>query len=302
MPARRLAYDVVDVFTSRAYEGNPLAVVHGTAGMGTAQLQAIAREFNLSETAFPELVDASSYRVRIFTPETELPFAGHPTVGTAWVLTRRGELGGAMVHQHCGAGDVEVSVREDGAELVVAPSGLSETVDLPWLLAAAGVAESDLEAPVRAASCGLGFLYARVSPTAVGRSRALGASWKAPVTGLTDPLGGLCVYAVEPASPDVLKVTARVYCPEAGVPEDPATGSAAAALGLVLAADGLAGPDGSTAYTVAQGAHLGRPSRLSCRVDVTAGAATRVQVGGGVVHVATGTLTPPLREFGDTRP
>ena len=87
MPARRLAYDVVDVFTSRAYEGNPLAVVHGTAGMGTAQLQAIAREFNLSETAFPELVDASSYRVRIFTPETELPFAGHPTVGTAWVLT-----------------------------------------------------------------------------------------------------------------------------------------------------------------------------------------------------------------------
>lgn len=290
-----LEYTVVDVFTDRAYAGNPLAVVHGSEGLATEQLHAIAREFNLSETTFPQPVDASSYRVRIFTPETELPFAGHPTIGTAWVLTQRGELGAASVVQHCGDRQVEVRLRADGAELAVRPSELSGSLDLPWLLAAAGVAEGDLQGPVRAASCGLGFLYARVLVDAVRRSRPPGSSWRSPATGLSDPVGGLCVYAVEGSDAGVLRVTARVYCPEAGVPEDPATGSAAAALGLVLAADGLTAADGGTAYVVSQGEQLRRPSVLRCRVEVAGGVAQRVHVGGGVVPVARGTLTPPAR-------
>ncbi len=106
-----LDYDVVDVFTDRAYAGNPLAVVHGAGGLTPSQLQALAREFNLSETTFPTLRSETAYDVRIFTPDTEIPFAGHPSVGTAWLLRRRGELSGAEVVQHCGAGEVPVRVR-----------------------------------------------------------------------------------------------------------------------------------------------------------------------------------------------
>ena len=87
-----LDYDVVDVFAEHPYAGNPLAVVHSSVGLPSDALQAIAREFNLSETAFPAQVDPSTYAVRIFTPQMEVPFAGHPTVGTAWVLRRRGDL------------------------------------------------------------------------------------------------------------------------------------------------------------------------------------------------------------------
>jgi trans-2,3-dihydro-3-hydroxyanthranilate isomerase len=288
-----LTYDVVDVFTEHPYAGNPLAVVHGTAGMPTAALQAIAREFNLSETTFPTPVDPTTYEVRIFTPEAELPFAGHPTVGTAWVLRQREELGAGDVVQRCGAGDVGVRVQADGARLTASARELGAPVRLPRLLEAAGLAEEQLLAPARAASCGLGFVYARVDRAAVLASHPVAGGWSAPSTGTADPLGGLCVYAVEEGDDGGLDVLARVYCPEVGVPEDPATGSAAAGLGLVLVADGAAAADGSTAYVVAQGAQVGRPSRLQCAVEAVDGTGRVVHVGGGVQPVAHGTLVRP---------
>ena len=104
----RLAYDIVDVFTDRPFAGNQLAVVHGAGGLSTEQCQAIAQEFGYSETTFPVPGGDREYAVRIFTPGSEIPFAGHPTLGTAWVLRHRGELGGSEVTQHCGAGDVGV--------------------------------------------------------------------------------------------------------------------------------------------------------------------------------------------------
>jgi trans-2,3-dihydro-3-hydroxyanthranilate isomerase len=110
--------------------------------------------------------------------------------------------------------------------------------------------------------------------------------------GIHDPLGGICVYACEVTDGGV-QVRARVYCPDAGVPEDPATGSAAAGLGLVLVAEGLAAPDGTTTYTIEQGAQIGRPSRLECAVDAAGGLAEVAHVGGRVQHVATGTLRRP---------
>lgn len=292
MQPTSLSYDVVDVFTDRTYAGNPLAVVHGAAGLSTGQLQAVAREFNLSETAFPVPVDGSTYEVRIFTPDTEVPFAGHPTVGTAWVLRRRGDLDAAEVVQRCGAGDVRVDVDEHGARLSAVAREVSAPLLLPELLASVGVAGRELASPVRAASCGLGFVYARVTADAVRHAHPAGAAWVPAVTGLRDPLGGICVYAVEREG-DGLRVLSRVFCPDAGVPEDPATGSAAAGLGLVLVADGLAAADGSTAYTVAQGASVGRPSQLRCAVDAAAGIATVAHVGGSVQPVAHGTLSPP---------
>jgi trans-2,3-dihydro-3-hydroxyanthranilate isomerase len=254
-----LDYDVVDVFAERPYAGNPLAVVHGSDGLPSDALQAIAREFNLSETAFPAPVDPATYAVRIFTPQMEVPFAGHPTVGTAWVLRRRGDLDVDAVVQRCAAGDVAVTVGVEGARLSAAARELGEPVQLPDLLAAVGLEAADLLAPARGASCGLGF-----------------------------------VYACEVTDGDDVQVQARVYCPDAGVPEDPATGSAAAGLGLVLVAEGLAAPDGTTTYAVEQGAQIGRPSRLECAVDAAGGLAQVAHVGGRVQPVATGTLRPPL--------
>jgi trans-2,3-dihydro-3-hydroxyanthranilate isomerase len=288
-----LDYDVVDVFTQRPYAGNPLAVVHGSEGLSSDALQAIAREFNLSETAFPVPIDSSTYAVRIFTPQTEVPFAGHPTVGTAWVLRQRGDLDAAAVVQRCAAGAVAVTVGEGGARLSAQARELGDPVRLPDLLAAVGLEESDLRSPVRAASCGLGFVYARVGSDAVRRSHAAGSSWAEPETGLADPLGGICVYACATVPDGEVQVLARVFCPDAGVPEDPATGSAAAGLGLVLVAEDLAAADGTTAYTVEQGVQIGRPSRLQCAVDAAGGVAGAAHVGGGVQHVARGALRTP---------
>jgi trans-2,3-dihydro-3-hydroxyanthranilate isomerase len=127
----QLSYDVVDVFTDQAYAGNPLAVVYGAERLSTAQLNAIAREFNLSETTFPLPLTAADrsagadYRVRIFTPGDEVPFAGHPTLGTAWALRERGLLQSGRRLQSCPAGLVGVSVPTDptGAVELSAPPG-----------------------------------------------------------------------------------------------------------------------------------------------------------------------------------
>lgn len=287
-----LSYDVVDVFTEHAYAGNALAVVHGALGLPTSALQAIAREFNLSETTFPVPVDQHTYEVRIFTPGGEVPFAGHPTLGTAWVLRERRDLSDGPVVQRCGAGDVGVVTMPHGARLSARARELGRPLELPDLLADVGVAEEDLRSPVRAASCGLGFVYVRVSADAVRRSHAMSAAFRPPATGTEDPLGGICVYAVEP-SEEPRQVLARVYCPGMGVPEDPATGSAAAGLGLVLVAEGLAESDGTTSYTISQGEQVARPSRLECEVEADGGVGTAVHVGGGVQPVARGTLRPP---------
>ena len=294
----RLDYDVVDVFTDRAYAGNPLAVVHGAGGLTPSQLQALAREFNLSETTFPTLRSEAAYDVRIFTPDTEIPFAGHPSVGTAWLLRRRGELGGAgeldlaEVVQHCGAGEVPVCVREKGAELTATPRHVRRRDDAETLAAAVGLAAGDVAGGAHEASCGLAWTLLRVRAGAVARSRPTPPGWLPESSG-PDPMGGLAVVGVT-GQGEACAVHARVYFPSgAVVVEDPATGSAAAALGVVLAADGTAGTEGSMAYTISQGAEMGRPSTLSCRVDVEAGVAQRVHVGGGVVPVASGRIAVP---------
>ncbi len=294
----RLSYDVVDVFTDQPYAGNPLAVVQGADGLHKPQLQAIAREFNLSETTFPvprggrlgEPVRA--YDVRIFTPEDEIPFAGHPTLGTAWMLRRRRALDTDEVVQHCGAGQVDVRVEDRGAELTATPREVGPREDADRLAAAVGLDPDDVAGAAYEASCGLGWAFLRVRPDAVSRSRSLRTGWTLERRG-SDPLGGICVLSVEPRG-DGLAVHARVYCPEVGVVEDPATGSAAAALGLVLATDGTAADGGTTAYTVEQGAEVGRPSVLRCRVEVAGGEARRVHVAGGVAHVASGGIRVPV--------
>ncbi|MGH8878385.1 MAG: PhzF family phenazine biosynthesis protein, partial [Stackebrandtia sp.] len=141
-----LRYEIVDVFTGRAFAGNPLAVVFGGAGLGRDQMQRVAAEFNLSETAFvlPPTQDSASYRVRIFTPVEELPYAGHPSIGTAVTLARRGDIGYGDAVQECGAGLLPVTIDGEFATLTGGAPTVGDAVDPAPLLAATGLDESDL--------------------------------------------------------------------------------------------------------------------------------------------------------------
>jgi trans-2,3-dihydro-3-hydroxyanthranilate isomerase len=279
-----LAYHVVDVFTDRPYAGNPLAVVLDADDLPTEALQAIARELNLSETTFPVRSATATYRVRIFTPTVELPFAGHPSIGTAHTLARLGRIPAGAVVQECGAGLLPVEVDGSGARLSGGAPVVGAEADPRPYLAAVGLTEADLAGlPVRSASAGLPALFLPVRPDAVARARLdLAALTR---TGLA----ALDVFGWDPAT---RIAHARVFPVGYGIAEDPATGSAALALGVYLASAGLVG-EGCTAYTVRQGAELGRPSTLEGTVTVEGGRPVGTSVRGSVAPVAAGQLVVP---------
>jgi trans-2,3-dihydro-3-hydroxyanthranilate isomerase len=299
-----LRYEIVDVFTDRAFAGNPLAVVLDADELASDQLQALAREFNLSETAFPvapapaDVEAGADYRLRIFTPATELPFAGHPSVGAAWVMARLGRVGTGTVRQACGAGVVPLSV-EPGPGRVELTGGapyLSAPVAPDALLAAAGLAPADLAEPAPGfAGTGLPFAFLSVRPEALARCVPDVAALQAlrPPSYQGD-VGGLSVLAWDGAAVPA-RARVRVFAAGVGVPEDPGTGSAALGLGVHLVASGLLDGDGETPYVVVQGVEMGRPSTLACRVEARSGAAVRCRVAGDVVPVARGEIAvPPL--------
>jgi len=290
-PAQRLRFDVVDVFADRAFAGNPLAVVHGAEGLDTAQLAALAREFNLSETVFPlpPSQDGATYRARIFTPEEELPFAGHPSVGVAWVLARDGVIAAGDAVQECGAGLLRVRVDAAGARVDGGQPSIGPLLDGVELAEAVGLTKADLDTTVEAGitAAGLDYPIVLVRPDAVSRARVpeINALNRA-----TRELGTVCV-----AAPDLAegRVHARMFGPGVGVAEDPATGSAAVALAVFLVDRGLLPADGTSTFTVAQGAEIGRPSRLEVAVQARDGRAVRTSVGGRVVAVSSGEILVP---------
>ncbi|MCW2714881.1 MAG: phenazine biosynthesis protein PhzF family [Frankiales bacterium] len=266
-------------------------MVLGADSLGTAALQALAREFHLSETAFPMAPDVpgADYRLRIFTPEVELPFAGHPSVGAAWVLARRGTIAPGRVVQSCGAGSLPLDVQAGGGPVTLTggtPSCGRERDPAP-LLAGVGLRGADLAGPVRDASCGLGFTVLPVVPGALERLQVDLAALRRLDLGDGGTFGGLNVVTWDGLA------RSRVFAFEAGVAEDPATGSAALALGAYLVACGLLAPEGETAYDVVQGVEMGRPSRLSCVVTAEDGAAIACRVSGSVVPVARGRIRRP---------
>jgi trans-2,3-dihydro-3-hydroxyanthranilate isomerase len=281
----RLDYRVVDVFTDRAYAGNPLAVVLDADALSTTQMQSIAREFNLSETTFvlpPTTADAT-YRARIFTPATELPFAGHPSVGTAWVLRTLGRFGDGTVVQECGAGLLPIDVDAEGATLTGGAPTVSPPLPASSFTQALGLTQLDhIGTPTRWCGCGLefGFLHVREESLAdiavdLARLEQLGH-------------GGVCAFSFDGG-----RAHSRVFAGGVGVAEDPATGSAALGLGVFLVASGLLAGDGSRSFVIEQGAEIGRPSRLDVMLDVGAGRVTRARVRGGVAPVAAGQITVP---------
>ena len=287
-----LDYWVVDVFAEAAFAGNPLAVVLDADGLSTEQMQAMALEFNLSETTFPvrTRTDGADYRLRIFTPTTELPFAGHPSVGTAWLMHALGRVGAGRVVQECGAGLLPLDVGADGAMLTGGQPLVGDTLDPAPLLAAVGLDASDLAgAEPRWAGTGLNWAFLHVTDDAVLRARPdLGR-----LTELTESgpdRAGLAVLAWKDG-----QAHARVFAGGFGVPEDPATGSAALGMGVWLVASGLLPGDGESSYQIAQGLEMGRPSQLACTVNASGGAAVACSVSGSVVPVAHGQMTVPNR-------
>ena len=281
-----LHFDIVDVFTDRPYAGNPLAVVHRARTLTARQMQALAAEFGLSETAFtlPPTTSGATYRVRIFTPTRELPFAGHPSIGAAWALGFADMIRIGDVVQECGVGLLLVHVDRDGARVVGGTPVVGPDLDGAQLAATVGLTADDLDPalPAGVASAGVPFAFLAVTPEAVARAMPDPGA----VARATAEQTGLAVVAV-----DREKGTAhlRMFGPQVGVTEDPATGSAAVALGVHLAARGAL-DDGRSVLSIAQGAELGRPSTLTLQVDVAGGAAAEVAVQGAVRMVAKGEL------------
>ncbi len=290
--ARSFAFATVDVFTDRRFGGNPLAVLPEADGISDAEMQALAAEFNLSETTFvlPPLDPANSARVRIFTPKTELPFAGHPNVGTGWVLAGRGlDREGVLLFEEA-AGLVRVEVERAGQAVssvwIAAPQPLHvEEGPAPTLAApCAGLDTADIVGPLLIASTGVAFTFVPVSPDALARASPDLAAFRTLVGG--DPRlatsNSLYLYARDGHS-----VRARLFAPLAGILEDPATGSAGASLAALLLH--LDGGD-AIEITISQGVEMGRPSLLHAGARREAGG-IRASVGGGCVPVMEGRVS-----------
>ena len=287
--AGELSYEVVDVFAPAAFAGNPLAVVLDAGSLTTAQCRSIAAEFALSETTFVSGVAAGAYGVRIFTPETELPFAGHPSVGTAHTLVRLGLLGPGVLQQRCGVGVVPVEVDADGARLTGGPVSLEPGPEPAELAAAVGLGADDVTGrPAHLVGCGIDFAQLEVRPGALERAVPDRVALRRLLPGVQ---GGVSVLAWDAAS---ATGTVRVFAGGLSWDEDPATGSAALGTGVWLAVTGLV-PDGESAFTLHQGAAIGRPSVLHCTVTADGGRAVGATVAGAVVPVARGVIRLPAR-------
>jgi trans-2,3-dihydro-3-hydroxyanthranilate isomerase len=283
-----VAYEIVDVFTDRPFAGNPLAVVFGADGLAGDQMQALAREFNLSETVFvlPSAAGAT-YRARIFTPETELPFAGHPSVGAAVTAVRRGLAQPGQIVQECGAGMLPITVTAQTATLTGGKPTLGPPLATAELLELVGLEAADFAGGAAApavAGCGLEFVILPV------RRAALARAWADPRRARALGVTGISVFAWEE---DERTAYARIFCPGVSVDEDPATGSAALGLGVWLVGQGWLPGEGTTPYSVHQGIEMHRPSLLECTVTAAGGAATLATVFGHVVPVARGEIAVP---------
>jgi trans-2,3-dihydro-3-hydroxyanthranilate isomerase len=301
---RTYEFETWDVFTETRFGGNPLGIFPSAQGLTDTEMQSIARELNLSETVFLLPPQAGGHTgVRIFTPGFEVPFAGHPTVGTACFLADAGrvalEAGHASITLEEKVGPVPVTIRaEDGratfARLTTAqaPSlsdaGLSPADAARIVrLSADDLASSIEDVPCHAAhaSAGLPYLVIPVKNVeSLGRAELDDAA-RAELVPMDAP--GRFVYLVAPTEAVDVDYRVRMFAPEAGVPEDPATGSAAAALGAYL---GPRLPEGLHRRVLEQGIEMGRPSRIELEVDVREGAIDRITVGGHAVPVTRGTL------------
>jgi trans-2,3-dihydro-3-hydroxyanthranilate isomerase len=298
---RRYRLRWVDVFTERALAGNPLAVVLDADGLSDTQMQAIAREMNLSETTFvlpPQKRDHAA-KVRIFTPHVELPFAGHPTVGTGWVLIDEGLVGSdaAAFTLEEGVGPIPVRVDRGGGGVVLwmshPPVKFGEVIEERVEMAASlGLALSDLlpEVPIQVVTTGVPFVYVALKDVAaVDRAVSSGAA----LTSVLDPHGLPPVFLFATAGGD--RLYSRMFGPHSAtrIAEDPATGSASGPLGAFAVGHGLIPRAAQVSIVSEQGTKMGRQSfiRILLRYPPGVELPSQIEVGGSVVPVMTAELS-----------
>jgi trans-2,3-dihydro-3-hydroxyanthranilate isomerase len=289
---RTFQFVTVDVFTDRRFGGNPLAVFPDAQGMTDAEMQSLAAEFNLSETTFvlPPMDKANTARVRIFNRKTEMPFAGHPNVGTAWVLRDRGN----KLRFEEIAGLVEVEIADD-KPTIAAPQPLQLGVEMPadLLAGCVGIAARDVvvknHKPVLA-TVGNSFVIAEVTGEALtratpdlGKIREAHKSYDAAGPGRLP----LYLYAHDHDSQGGDRVRTRMFSPLSGTVEDPATGSAATPLAALLLS---LKKDSEHKITIVQGVEMGRPSLLLCAARRGTDG-IRATVGGSCVPVLKGEVS-----------
>jgi trans-2,3-dihydro-3-hydroxyanthranilate isomerase len=296
----RVRYVTLDVFTDRAFGGNQLAVFPDAREIPEELLLTITREFNYSETTFcyPPSDPRFSSTVRIFTPGAEVPFAGHPTVGTAVALAQLGLAGSAtgesLLLLDEKVGPIPVTVRMTPGQAGYAQFSVAKLPEFGppapsrgKLAEILGLDAEDINGTPAAVSCGLAFLLVPLrSVDAVARARVRLEKWEATLK--HSWASEIFVFAKDPAGGDT-HYHARCFVPGLNVPEDPATGSANADLAGYLASKSPL-TDGTLRWTVDQGVEMGRPSRLEIEADKAGGEITAVRVGGHAVMVCEGTI------------
>jgi trans-2,3-dihydro-3-hydroxyanthranilate isomerase len=298
----KLSFVTVDVFTGTQFAGNPLGVVLNAEGLSGGQMQAIAVEFNLAETTFilPPKDPANTAEVRIFTPRSEMPFAGHPNVGTAFALGRIGTSYGRAIGRDGvifeeKAGLVPITFLKDGTMVtgarLASPQPLTLGAEIPTdlIASACSLSVDDIESrnhPPLIASCGVPFILAELKD----RERLAAAAARSDVfmrEVAILPAASILIYAHVKESG--LDIRSRMFAPHDGIPEDPATGSANVAL-IGLLAHLRREPNLRISKAIAQGVEMGRPSLLLAEAEKVQGIVTATYIGGRCVPVMSGTL------------
>jgi trans-2,3-dihydro-3-hydroxyanthranilate isomerase len=295
MGISRYRYVHLDVFTSRRFQGNQLAVFPEAGGLTTPLMQQIAREIGFAETTFVTNAERADtdVRMRIFTPGTEMPMAGHPVVGSTFALARGGAISNGRRDWVFGlnVGPTPIDLEWEGSALRFAwmtqgrPDFGPTFVDTGAMARALGVREEDIRGtglPIQQVSCGVPFVFVpMVSRAAVDSASPDPRLLKVEAYVFTTDRAG---------ASDEAATYSRMFAPHLGVPEDPATGGASGPLGAYLVKHGVVSAEQGRSLLNLQGVKLGRPSWIHISIDSSDGAMTRVRVGGASVFVAEGIM------------
>jgi trans-2,3-dihydro-3-hydroxyanthranilate isomerase len=297
-----LSYRIVDVFTDRMFGGNPLAVFLDGRSVSDAEMQALAREMNLSETTFilPPADPANNFRVRIFTPSRELPMAGHPTIGTAFVLAHERMLSTSedivtiRLEEKVGVIPVRLEMKHGVPDKIwmTQPRPTFGPV-FPDAVAVAeilGIDSADIRSdlPIEVVSCGVPFLFVPVRDLATMKRLSFNRDLSRRALASLE-LFEVFAFAMETENPGST-VHSRMFAPELGVPEDPATGSASGPLGAYLVRHGVIRATPEATIVSEQGIEMGRPSFIHIEITHEANEITEVKVGGQTVFVGSGEI------------
>jgi trans-2,3-dihydro-3-hydroxyanthranilate isomerase len=295
-----------DVFTDKKFEGNQLAVFHDASGLSAEQMQTITKEMNFSECTYilPAETPDTGVRMRIFTPGTELPMAGHPVIGSTFALAELGVIkpGQESFMFGLGVGPTKVELAWEGSRLSFAwmdqakpkfHEPISPASEIIRGLGLKPSAVQEMELPIEEISCGNAFLVVPVkSRKAVDKAEADVATMRGLKSAFPGGHVGALFFTTAGAEGEVLAYS-RMFAPGAGVVEDPATGSAAGPLACYMVRHRLVPADRMNDFVNLQGVAMGRPSRLHMRITQDeSGAIARVQVGGKAVKVGEGVIEP----------